>query len=162
MYYWVLNALLRNFRGCSTRGTSHWSCCRMFSNNCMAKESRINYQSATPRTLLKNQIFVDVFLIGDYEYAALRKELLIALFFECFKIANMEKRYLYILSILGKICLRNAFFCQFLADRRLSTLRSKKEAAHCSFHGALYKMFGKVLLINFINTYINFPRHCAF
>ena len=30
--------------------------------------------SSTTDTLLKNQIFVDVFLVEDYEYNALRKE----------------------------------------------------------------------------------------
>ena len=47
----------------------------------------------TSRTLclLKIQILVDVFLIQGYEYAALRKELLITRFLEGFKITTLEK-----------------------------------------------------------------------
>ena len=44
-------------------------------------------------TLLKNQIFVDVFLIEDYGYAALRKKLLIVPFVERCKTANLGKPY---------------------------------------------------------------------
>ena len=40
--------------------------------------------SSTTDTLLKNQIFVDAFLIEDYEYDVLRKELLVAPFVEHF------------------------------------------------------------------------------
>ena len=54
-------------------------------------------------TLLKNQIFVDVFLIEDYGYAALRKKLLIVPFVERCKTANLGKAYLQILSILETI-----------------------------------------------------------
>ena len=41
--------------------------------------------------LLKIQILVNVSLIQGYEYAALRKELLIARFLEDFKITTLEK-----------------------------------------------------------------------
>ena len=54
-------------------------------------------------TLLKNQIFVDVFLIEDYGYAALGKKLLIVPFVERCKTANLGKPYLQILSILETI-----------------------------------------------------------
>lgn len=46
---------------------------------------------STLNTLLKNQIFVDVFEIKNNWYAALRKELLIAIFVECFKKITLGK-----------------------------------------------------------------------
>ena len=49
--------------------------------------------SCTADTFLKNQIFVDVFETEDYEYAALRKELLIARFVERFKTITLGKPY---------------------------------------------------------------------
>ena len=45
-------------------------------------------------TLLKIQIFVDVFLIEEHEYATLLKELLIAYFIERFKRNNLGNPYL--------------------------------------------------------------------
>ena len=45
-------------------------------------------------TLFKNQIFIGVFVIEHYEYAALRKELLLAPFVELFKTTNLRKLYL--------------------------------------------------------------------
>ena len=42
-------------------------------------------------TLLKIQITIDVFLIEGYGYAALRKELPIAPFVECFKTTRLGK-----------------------------------------------------------------------
>ena len=49
--------------------------------------------SSTTDTLLKNHIFVDTFLIEDYEYNALRKELLVAPFVEHFKTTALGKPY---------------------------------------------------------------------
>ena len=43
-------------------------------------------------TLPKTHIFVDVFLIEEYEYAALQQELLIAHFMKRFKTNNLGKR----------------------------------------------------------------------
>ena len=47
----------------------------------------------TMDTQLKNQIFIDVFLIEDYEYAAQRKELLITTFGERFKATTLGKSH---------------------------------------------------------------------
>ena len=48
-----------------------------------------------------------------------------------------------------------------LADRMLSTQRSKERAAHCSFSRALSNSnFGKFLLISFIITWNNLLQHC--
>ena len=55
--------------------------------------NKLAISSATD-TLLKTQIYVDVFLIEEYEYAALQKELLIAQFVERFKTTNFGKPYL--------------------------------------------------------------------
>ena len=62
---------------CSTRRTSHCSCYRVFKQQLLGKS--INKKLAvnsTNETFPKNQVFVDVFLIKNYEYAALRKGLL--------------------------------------------------------------------------------------
>ena len=48
---------------------------------------------STTDTLLKNKIFVEAFLIEDYEYNALRKELLVAPFIEHFKTTTLRKPY---------------------------------------------------------------------
>ena len=62
---------------CSTRRTSHCSCYRVFKQQLLGKS--INKKlavSSTNETFPKNQVFVDVFLIKNYEYAALQKGLL--------------------------------------------------------------------------------------
>ena len=45
-------------------------------------------------TLLKTQIFLDVFLMEEYEYAAPRKKLLIVHIIERVKATNLQKLYL--------------------------------------------------------------------
>ena len=50
--------------------------------------------SSTTDTLLENQIFISVFLIEHYDYAAVRKGLLITLFVKLFKTTNLGKPYL--------------------------------------------------------------------
>ena len=47
----------------------------------------------TYRNLLKNFIFAQLFLLGDYDPVALRKESVIATFIEQFKIATLRKSY---------------------------------------------------------------------
>ena len=49
--------------------------------------------SSTTDTSLNIKIFLDVFLIEGYEYAALRKGLLIAPFIERFKRTTLGKPY---------------------------------------------------------------------
>ena len=60
--------------------------------------STTNQQQAAPWKL-KNQIFVDVFLIEDYEYAALRKGLFIAPFAKRFNTTTLGNPYLKVLSV---------------------------------------------------------------
>ena len=69
--------------------------------------------SSTTDTLLKNQIFVEVFLKESYEYPLLRKELAIALFVELYKTVTLVKSYLKILSVLETICWSIAFILTF-------------------------------------------------
>ena len=64
--------------------------------------------SSTTHALLKTQIFVDVFLIEEFENVALRKELLNANFIECFK-TEFGKALLIILSVFQPVCLSTAF-----------------------------------------------------
>ena len=80
-------------------------------------------------TLFKTQIFVEVFLREEYEYAVLRKELLIPPFVEHFKTINLGKSYLQILWVLEPIYLSIAFFPYRSALR--------KEVLICSFCRAL-------------------------
>ena len=47
----------------------------------------------TTDTLLKNHIFVDAFLIEDYEHNALQKELLVAPLVEHFETTTLGKPY---------------------------------------------------------------------
>ena len=64
-------------------------------------------------TSLENQIFIDVFLTEHYDYAALRKGLLIALFVKLFKTTNLGKPYLQMLLPQETICLSIAFLPNF-------------------------------------------------
>ena len=64
--------------------------------------------SSTTETFLKNQIFVDVFPIDDYEYAALWKGFLIAPFVERFQTTTLRNPYLKVLSVVETICLSDS------------------------------------------------------
>ena len=61
---------------------------------------------------MNTQIFVDVFLIEVYEYAALRKELLIIHFIQRFKRNNWEILTYNFVSILTNV-LEHCFFVDF-------------------------------------------------
>ena len=77
-----------------TKGTSHCSCSKSLNNNQQLLGKVITNKltvSSSTDTLLKNQIFGDVFEEEDHKYAALRKELLIAPIVEHLKITTLGK-----------------------------------------------------------------------
>ena len=78
------------------KGTSHCYCSKLFNSNQQLLGKIISNKlavSSTMDTLLKSQIFVDIFEIENYKYAALRKKLLISTFVERFKITTLGKCY---------------------------------------------------------------------
>ena len=91
MYDWVLNTPLESF----AQDASREELVIAPAVECLTTTAWQNYNklavSSTPYTLLKTQIFVDVFLIEEYEYATLRKELLIAHFIERLKRNDLGK-----------------------------------------------------------------------
>ena len=94
MYDWVLNTPLEGFVQDAPREELAIALVvECFTTVSKSTTNKLAVSSTTD-TLLENQVFVDVFLIEEYEYAALWKELLIAPFVERFKTTNLGKPYL--------------------------------------------------------------------
>ena len=94
MYDWVLNTASEGFvQDVSQQELAIDSVARCSKTTAWQTITNKLAVSSTMDTLLKTQIFVDVFLIEKYEYDALRKEPFIAHFVERFKTTNLGKRY---------------------------------------------------------------------
>ena len=95
MYDWVLNTVSEGFvQDVPREELAIVPVCRKFNKTTWQKchQNKVAVSNTTD-TLRKNQIFVDAFLIEDYEYNALRKELLVAPFVEHFKTTTLGKLY---------------------------------------------------------------------
>ena len=68
----------------------------------------------TYSNLLKTFIFAHPFLLEDYAQGAPRKELVVTIFIEQFKIATLGKPYWWIPLVFRAICLTISFWSIFL------------------------------------------------
>ena len=86
--------------------------------------------------LLKCCLSADFLLMECYAQGALRKQLHIAPFVECFKTATLGKSSCKSCHCLEKF-VKALYFCWLSADSKLYTRCSAKAAAHCVFCRAL-------------------------
>ena len=93
MYDWVLNTPMEGFVQDALRYVNQPLLLQLSVQEQLVDKTTTNKLavSNTTDTSLKSQISIDVFLIEEYGYVPLRKELLIAHFAKRFKIATLGR-----------------------------------------------------------------------